>query len=50
MRALIPFLLLLVACATVPYTNRTQFNILSAGEEIDLGNQAYREIMRKNRL
>ena len=48
MRALIPFFLLIVACATVPYTNRTQFNLLSSGEEVALGNQAYREIMDKN--
>lgn len=47
MRSLIPFLLFLVACATVPYTNRKQFNILSAQEEIDLGVQSYQEILRK---
>ena len=48
MRALVPFLLLLVACATVPYTNRKQFNLLSSKEEIELGTQAYREVLRSN--
>jgi predicted Zn-dependent protease len=48
MRALIPFILLLVACATVPYTNRKQLNFLSAKEEIELGTQAYREVLRSN--
>ena len=48
MRALIPFFLLLVACATVPYTNRKQFNLLSSQEEIELGTQAYREVLRSN--
>ena len=48
MRPLIPFLLLLVACATVPYTNRKQFNLLSSKEEIELGTQAYREVLRSN--
>tara|TARA_B100000683_G_C12436160_1_gene533972 strand:- start:406 stop:1161 length:756 start_codon:yes stop_codon:yes gene_type:complete len=48
MRSLVPFLLLLVACATVPYTNRKQFNLLSSKEEIDLGTQAYREVLRSN--
>jgi len=48
MRSLIPFFLLLVACATVPYTNRKQFNLLSSKEEIQLGTQAYRDILRSN--
>ena len=46
MRSLIPFLLFLVACATVPYTNRKQFNILSEQEEIALGVQSYQEVLR----
>ena len=48
MRALVPFLLLMVACVTVPYTNRKQFNLLSSKEEIELGTQAYREVLRSN--
>jgi predicted Zn-dependent protease len=46
MRVFIPFILLLFACATVPYTNRTQFNILSQKEEIALGTQAYQEVLK----
>lgn len=46
MRAFIPFVLFLVACATVPYTNRKQINFLSKKEEIELGTQAYREVLR----
>lgn len=48
MRSLIPFFLLLVACATVPYTNRKQFNLLSSKEEMELGRQAYQEVLRSN--
>ena len=50
MRSLLPFILFLVACATVPYTKRKQINFLSRSDEISLGTQAYKEILRKNRL
>ena len=46
MRRFVPFFLLLVACATVPYTNRKQFNLLSQKEEIALGRQAYQEVLK----
>lgn len=36
---------LLAACATVPYTNRSQFIVVSEGEEAALGAQAYKEVL-----
>ena len=44
----IPFALLTLACATVPYTNRKQFNLLSPQQELQLGQEAYRDILRKH--
>ncbi|MEC7986956.1 MAG: M48 family metallopeptidase, partial [Myxococcota bacterium] len=48
MRCLVPFLLFTVACATVPYTNRKQFNLLSSQQELQLGAEAYRDILRQH--
>lgn len=41
------FLFLLGACATVPYTDRRQFNLVSDSEEQQLGGQAYEEVLKK---
>lgn len=41
---------LFTGCATVPYTNRRQFNIVSEGEEDQLGAQAYAEVKTKNKI
>ena len=43
-----PFILLTIACATVPYTNRKQFNLLSPQQELQLGSEAYQDILRKH--
>lgn len=40
----------LAACATVPYTGRRQFNVVSASEENDLGLQAWQEVLSKAKL
>jgi predicted Zn-dependent protease len=39
--------LLLAGCSTVPYTNRHQFNIISASEEDKMGLQAWQETLSK---
>lgn len=41
--------LFVAACATVPYTNRRQFNLISKGEEMQLGAQAYSEVTSKEK-
>lgn len=50
---LAPLLLLtsvgLTACETVPYTGRSQLQLLSEPEEARMGVQAYREILKKSR-
>jgi predicted Zn-dependent protease len=53
MKSYICFLLLaavLAGCATVPYTNRRQFNIVSDSEEYKMGLQAYQETLSKAKL
>ena len=40
----------LSACRSVPYTGRSQLLFTSEQEEVDLGRQAWREIMRKERI
>lgn len=42
--------LLISACATVPYTNRKQFNLVSSEEEASLGLQAFQEVKTKSPL
>lgn len=37
-------------CATVPYTNRRQFNYVSEGQEDELGAQAYADVKSKNKI
>ncbi len=41
---------LLTGCATVPYTQRRQFNLLSQAEEDQMGAQAYAEVKAKSPL
>jgi len=43
-------ILIFVACATVPYTGRKQFNLMSARQENQLGEEAYAEVLKKNKL
>jgi len=38
------------ACSTAPYTGRSQFNLLSPGEETALGRDAARQVLAKNKL
>jgi predicted Zn-dependent protease len=40
----------LAACATVPYTNRHQFNIISDDDESKMGLQAYDDVKKKNKI
>lgn len=42
--------LITVACATVPYTGRKQFNLLTPSQEIQLGEDAYKEVLKKNKV
>jgi predicted Zn-dependent protease len=53
-RRLAPLLLLLAggasACATAPYTNRSQFIVVSESQEQSLGAQAYHEVLSKEKL
>jgi predicted Zn-dependent protease len=43
-------LLLLEACATVPYTERSQFIMVSEGEELALGARAFDEVKKTSTL
>jgi len=43
-------LILVVGCATAPYTNRSQFIILSEAEESTLGADAYKEVLKKEHI
>lgn len=43
-------LLALAGCQTVPYTGRSQLQLLSEPEETRMGFQAYREILKKSRI
>jgi predicted Zn-dependent protease len=38
----------IAACATVPYTNRQQLNLISKSDEMKLGEEAYVEVFKKN--
>jgi predicted Zn-dependent protease len=42
--------ILLAGCATVPYTNRRQFNIVSEAEEDQMGAQAYADVRAKSKI
>lgn len=43
-------LILLVACATAPYTGRSQFMLISENQEAGMGEEAYRHILRDSVL
>jgi predicted Zn-dependent protease len=50
-RRLLPAaVLLLAACATVPYTGRSQLNLLPEGSELQMGRQAYTEVLRQSTI
>jgi predicted Zn-dependent protease len=42
--------LLLAACETVPYTGRSQLNFLPEGSELQMGRQAYAEVLRQSAI
>jgi metalloendopeptidase OMA1, mitochondrial len=42
--------LVAVACATTPYTNRTQFMVVSEGQEASLGEQSYRQVLAESKI
>ncbi len=44
------FLIFFGGCATVPYTDRKQFNLVSDADEQQLGTQAYEDILKKTPL
>lgn len=44
------FLFFLSACATAPYTGRSQFLIVSESQEVSLGEEAYRQILQESVL
>ena len=46
----IPVLLLIVACSTTPYTHRSQLMMVSEGEEMTLGDQAYRQALSESKI
>src|SRR5437879_2790288 len=48
--ALITIGLVFVGCATVPYTNRHQFNMVSEAQEDEMGAQAYADVKSKNKI
>ncbi len=43
-------LALIAACATAPYTKRSQFILVSEAEEMQLGADAYQEVLKKERI
>src|SRR3970040_73089 len=47
--ALVP-VLLLAACATTPYTQRSQLMLISSGEENQLGAQAFQQVLSKEKI
>lgn len=46
----LPLLLLAAGCQSVPYTGRSHLLLLSAAEEKQMGEQAYRETLQKAKL
>lgn len=44
------FLILLVACTTAPYTGRSQLMLVSEGQEMSMGEEAYRHELRNSVL
>ncbi len=47
---LLVLLLLIEACATVPYTERSQFIMVSEGEEVALGTRAFEDVKKESSL
>jgi predicted Zn-dependent protease len=43
-------LLALAGCATVPYTNRSQFIMLSESEDLQLGAAAFQQVLKESRI
>jgi predicted Zn-dependent protease len=48
--AVLALLLLLAACATVPYTHRSQLLLVGESQELALGADAYREVLRQQKI
>jgi len=48
--AVFALLLWMAACATTPYTNRSQFMVVSEGEEEKLGAQAYQQVLAESKI
>lgn len=46
----LPPVLLLVACATAPYTHRSQLILISPSEESRLGTRAFRQVLSKEKV
>ncbi len=40
------FLILLIGCTTAPYTGRSQFMLVSESQEVGIGEDAYRHVLR----
>jgi metalloendopeptidase OMA1, mitochondrial len=40
----------MTGCATVPYTNRKQFNYMPADQEMQMGLDAYTDVKKKNKI
>lgn len=49
-KTLLVLALFVTACATVPYTNRRQLNLISSDQEMQLGAQAYQEVLKQEKL
>lgn len=47
-KMILPVLILLGACATVPYTERHQFNLISSDEANKMGADAYAQVLKDN--
>lgn len=41
---------LIAACTTTPYTNRSQLMVVSEGQEVALGNQAYQQVLSESKI
>jgi predicted Zn-dependent protease len=48
--AAVALALVIAACATAPYTKRTQLILLSEGEETQLGAAAYQEVLKEEKV
>lgn len=49
-RALLLILLVNLSCSTVPGTGRTQLNLMTSTQEISLGAQSYKQILRGEKI